>query len=147
MAQSDVGAVEDAAQSGRERQSPLKQQFGSDYERVTGFGDIVYEHEDRAARVWLASSVFWFVVVTSFGLIIATELANGLRHYRAGNVPEALWWWQFSYVSSWGNCASAALRALQSIVAHDRLGAEFSGDEEQVAAATEMLEEQGAEAP
>ena len=77
----------------------------------------------------------------------ATELANGLRHYRAGNVPEALWWWQFSYVSSWGNCASAALRALQSIVAHDRLDTEFSGDEDQVAAATEMLEEQGAEAP
>ena len=52
-----------------------KQHFGSEYERVTGFGEIVYEHEDRAARVWLASSVFWFVVVTSFGLIIATELA------------------------------------------------------------------------
>ena len=29
---------------------------------------------------------------------IATDLANGLRHYRAGNVDEALWWWQFSYV-------------------------------------------------
>jgi hypothetical protein len=78
---------------------------------------------------------------------IATELANGLRHYRSGNVPEALWWWQFSYVSSWGNNASAALRALQSIVAHDRLDAEFPDDEDQVAAATEMLEEQGAETP
>ena len=27
---------------------------------------------------------------------IATALANGLRHFRAGNVAEALWWWQFS---------------------------------------------------
>jgi len=71
---------------------------------------------------------------------IATDVANGLRHYRAGNVLEALWWWQFSYVVSWGNSASAALRALQSIVAHDRLDAEFTGDEEQVAAANEMLQ-------
>ena len=74
---------------------------------------------------------------------IATDVANGLRHFRAGNVQEALWWWQFSYVASWGNSASAALRALQSIVAHDRLDDEFAGDEEQVAAANEMLEGEG----
>ena len=64
---------------------------------------------------------------------IATDVANGLRHFRAGNVQEALWWWQFSYVASWGNSASAALRALQSIVAHDRLDDDFAGDEDQVA--------------
>ena len=74
---------------------------------------------------------------------IATDVANGLRHFRAGNVQEALWWWQFSYVASWGNSASAALRALQSIVAHDRLDDEFAGDEDQVAAANEMLEGEG----
>lgn len=55
---------------------------------------------------------------------IATDLENGLRHYRNGNVAEALWWWQFSYVSSWGGEASAALRALQSIISHDRLDIE-----------------------
>ena len=33
---------------------------------------------------------------------IAADLENGLRHYRAGDLDEALWWWQFSYVSSWG---------------------------------------------
>jgi hypothetical protein len=71
---------------------------------------------------------------------MATALAHGLRHYRAGRVLEALWWWQFSYVASWGSEASAVLRALQSIVAHDRLDAEFTGDEEAVAAANEMLE-------
>jgi hypothetical protein len=71
---------------------------------------------------------------------IATDVANGLRHFRAGNVQEALWWWQFSYVASWGNSASAALRALQSIVAHDRLDDDFAGDEDQVAAANEMWE-------
>ncbi|ABL79864.1 MULTISPECIES: DUF5063 domain-containing protein [unclassified Nocardioides] len=71
---------------------------------------------------------------------IATDLENGLRHYRLGNVDEALWWWQFSYVASWGNLAGAALNALLSIVAHDRLDAEFTGEDEQLALADEMLE-------
>ena len=71
---------------------------------------------------------------------IASEVANGLRHYRAGNIGEALWWWQFSYVSSWGNDASAVLRALQSIVTHSRLDAEFEIEIEQVEAAAEMLD-------
>ena len=34
--------------------------------------------------------------------IAATSL-HGLRHYRGRPVGEALWWWQFSYVSTWGN--------------------------------------------
>ena len=72
---------------------------------------------------------------------IATDLENGLRHYRLGNVAEALWWWQFSYVSSWGNLAGAALNALLSVVAHDRLDAEPPAEEEeQLAVADEMLE-------
>ena len=71
---------------------------------------------------------------------IATDLENGLRHYRLGNVGEALWWWQFSYVASWGNLAGAALNALLSVVAHDRLDAEFVVEEEQLALADEMLE-------
>jgi hypothetical protein len=76
---------------------------------------------------------------------MATALAHGLRHYRAGRVLEALWWWQFSYVASWGSEASGVLRALQSIVAHDRLDADFEGDEEAVAAANEMLENEEAQ--
>ena len=71
---------------------------------------------------------------------IATSLAHGLRHYRAGRVAEALWWWQFSYVASWGTEASAVLRALQSVVSHDRLDAEIEGEQDQVSAADEMLE-------
>jgi hypothetical protein len=71
---------------------------------------------------------------------IATDLANGLRHYRAGNVNEALWWWQYSYVANWGNMASAALRALQSVVAHDRLDTEFESETEQIAAAEAVLD-------
>ena len=71
---------------------------------------------------------------------IAADLENGLRHYREGDIAEALWWWQFSYVSSWGNLAGAMLNALLSVVAHDRLDVEFTGELDQVAAANEMLE-------
>ena len=70
---------------------------------------------------------------------IASDLENGLRHYRLGNIEEALWWWQFSYVSSWGNLAGAALNALLSVVSHDRLDVDVVLDADQVAAANEML--------
>lgn len=49
------------------------------------------------------------------------DLMRGLQHYDAGRGREALWWWQFTYLNSWGGSAGAALRALQSIVAHARL--------------------------
>lgn len=52
---------------------------------------------------------------------IAQPLAQGLVHYHAGHVVEALWWWQFSYVSSWGEAAAHALRVLLSVLAHLRL--------------------------
>ncbi len=52
---------------------------------------------------------------------VAAGLAHGLRHYKDGRVSEALWWWQFSYLSSWGTHAGMALRALHSVVAHSRL--------------------------
>ncbi|MBL1118318.1 DUF5063 domain-containing protein [Streptomyces sp. 110] len=52
---------------------------------------------------------------------IVTDLRHGMAHYREGRISEALWWWQFSYLSNWGTTASAALRALQSLVAHVRL--------------------------
>jgi len=71
---------------------------------------------------------------------IATDLANGLRHFRAGDVAEALWWWQYSYVADWGNLASAALRALQSVVAHDRLDTDFEGETELIAVAEAVLD-------
>ncbi len=70
---------------------------------------------------------------------IASDLENGLRHYRAGDIDEALWWWQFSYVSSWGNLGGAVLNALLSIVSHDRLDIDVDLDADQVAAADEML--------
>ena len=57
----------------------------------------------------------------------------------AGRISEALWWWQFSYVASWGTEASGVLRALQSVVAHDRLDAEFESEQDAVEAADELL--------
>ena len=70
---------------------------------------------------------------------IAIDLENGLRHFRAGDVDEALWWWQFSYVNNWGNLAGAALNALITVVAHDRFDTDFGADAEQVEVADEML--------
>jgi len=75
---------------------------------------------------------------------IASDLEIGLRHYRSGDIPEALWWWQFSYVSSWGQLAGALLNALLSVVSHDRLDVDIDLDADQVAAANEML---GSEEP
>jgi Domain of unknown function (DUF5063) len=71
---------------------------------------------------------------------IAADLENGLRHYRAGDVEEALWWWQFSYVSSWGNLAGAALNALLSVVSHDRLDVDNDAEIEVLEVAEEILD-------
>ena len=49
------------------------------------------------------------------------DLAHGIAHYRDGRWAEALWWWQFSYLSHWGTQAGAALRALHAVVAHVRM--------------------------
>jgi hypothetical protein len=75
--------------------------------------------------------------------LIATDIANGLRHFRAGNVEEALWWWQFSYLASWGSNACGVLTALHSIVAHSRLDRDFEGESEQIEAAEAVLDVAG----
>ena len=75
--------------------------------------------------------------------LVATDVANGLRHFRAGNVEEALWWWQFSYLASWGNNAIGVLSALHSIVAHSRLDRDVEGEEEQIEAAAAVLDVAG----
>jgi hypothetical protein len=72
---------------------------------------------------------------------IAIDLDNGLRHYKLGNVEEALWWWQFSYVNNWGNLAGAALNALLTVVAHDRFDTDFEETVEALNVAHEMLDE------
>jgi hypothetical protein len=62
---------------------------------------------------------------------IVAALGHGLSHYDDGRPIEALWWWQFSYLSTWGDRAASSLRVLQSVLAHLRLDA----DEETVASA------------
>jgi hypothetical protein len=63
---------------------------------------------------------------------IAADLSHGLRHYQAGRVDEALWWWQYSYLSTWGVRAASALRVLQTMIGHLRLDvdAETAGEAE-----------------
>ena len=70
---------------------------------------------------------------------VALDLENGLRHYKHGDTAEALWWWQFSYVSNWGNLAGAVLNALLTVVAHDRLDAELPSEAEAIRAADDLL--------
>ena len=55
---------------------------------------------------------------------IAGALVQGLRHHEQGQGLEALWWWQFSYLSSWGERASSVLRVLQVVLGHLRLDVE-----------------------
>lgn len=52
---------------------------------------------------------------------IAAALSTGLRHHRAGHADEALWWWQYSYLSVWGARAASATAVLISLIAHLRL--------------------------
>lgn len=52
---------------------------------------------------------------------IVGALSQGLAHHERGHVLEALWWWQFSYLSDWGERAASTLRAIQTILAHVRL--------------------------
>jgi cbb3-type cytochrome c oxidase subunit I len=78
--QRDAAAV-DAAQR-KDSDQYLHARFGSGYEAITGFSAVI-EHEDRAAKVWLLSSVVWFIVVTTFGLwlalgLIAPEIGSGV---------------------------------------------------------------------
>lgn len=77
---------------------------------------------------------------------IAADLENGMRHYRAGDVDEALWWWQFSYVSSWGALAGAAMKALLSVIAHDRLDVVITSELEVIEAASAALDGDQADA-
>ncbi|MGB7448202.1 MAG: DUF5063 domain-containing protein [Ornithinimicrobium sp.] len=55
---------------------------------------------------------------------VAADLAHGLRHYAVGATTESLWWWQFSYLSSWGERSASALRAVLALLAHVRLDAD-----------------------
>jgi hypothetical protein len=74
---------------------------------------------------------------------VAAALLHGLAHYEAGRQTEALWWWQYSYLSHWGSQAATTLRALQSVVAHDRLDAEAKSTDLVATAAERAVEAVG----
>ena len=59
--------------------------------------------------------------ISSDLVTVAAALAQGQRHHDAGQVLEALWWWQYSYLANWGERASSVLRVLQAVLAHLRL--------------------------
>jgi hypothetical protein len=62
--------------------------------------------------------------------VIVADLLHGLAHHAAGRTLEALWWWQTTYLSSWGDSGASALRALRSLVSHVRAGAPLEVPEE-----------------
>jgi hypothetical protein len=70
---------------------------------------------------------------------VAADLAHGLRHYRDGRVDEALWWWQFSYLSTWGVRATSSLRVLQSMLGHLRLDVDDAAEDTVLDAEFEAL--------
>jgi hypothetical protein len=74
---------------------------------------------------------------------IVTDLVHGLAHFKAGRAGEALWWWQFSYLSNWGATAGSVMRALQSVVSHVRLD---STADDETALEDRLLAETAAEA-
>ena len=74
---------------------------------------------------------------------IAAALMQGLAHHEAGHVVEALWWWQFSALSSWAERAASAARVLQMILAHLRLDV----DDDVAAEAEYEALQGGADAP
>ena len=55
---------------------------------------------------------------------LSVALTHGLQHLDAGRVTEALWWWQFSYLSTWGDSAARIMRVLQAVLTHIRLDAD-----------------------
>ncbi len=56
---------------------------------------------------------------------MAADLMHGMAHFSAGRTAEALWWWQYSYLSSWGVDVLNAHAALRSLVSHLRLDLEL----------------------
>ncbi|MET9529777.1 MULTISPECIES: DUF5063 domain-containing protein [unclassified Streptomyces] len=91
----------------------LRERFARLLEPIDVYSEVFDPYEPRKAPVACR--------ISDDLADIVTDLRHGMAHYRAGRTTEAMWWWQFSYFSNWGSTASAALRALQSLVAHVRL--------------------------
>lgn len=120
LAGARLGAVQDVlpaerfeADPGPESDlDPLRTSLANLFEGIDDYTDLV----DPVTSVELARGA-----ISEDLADIVQSLDHGLVHYRAGRETEALWWWQFSYLSEWGVRASATLRVLQTILRHLRL--------------------------
>lgn len=117
-----LGAIEDVVPAERfepdiveAELDPLRTGIANLFDGLDEYVDLV----DPITSTELASGS-----ISNDVAVVAGALSHGLRHYDAGRVSEALWWWQFSYLSDWGERAATALRALQSMLGHIRLDAD-----------------------
>jgi hypothetical protein len=118
-----LGAVEDVVPAERFEPDagpdaefdPLRAGLANVFEGLDEYGDVVDPVLDPEPVVGYLSNDL---------VDIASALSHGLSHYEEGRTLEALWWWQFSYLSHWGERAAAALRVVQTLLAHVRLDAD-----------------------
>ena len=94
---------------------PLRDNMANLFDGLDDYADVV----DPVTRAELTKGSLSADVAE-----ITVALQHGLSHYDAGRQIEALWWWQLSYLSAWGERAAASLRVLQSILGHLRLDAD-----------------------
>ena len=100
------------------------------FEADPGYDEDVDPLRDGLANVLAGVDEYVYVLDP----LTSTERASGtisgdvadvaLKHYREGRRSEALWWWQYSFLSEWGDRAICALRVLHSILGHLRLDAD-----------------------
>ena len=123
LAGSRLGAVQDVVPDDRFEPDagpdadlePLRSSLANVLEGLDEYADVV--DPLTAAELARGSLVGDLVEVCS-------ALQHGLDHYDRGRLHEALWWWQFSYLSTWGDRAASSLRVLQSVLSHLRLDAD-----------------------
>ena len=92
--------------------NPLHASLANLFEGLDDYADVVDPVTDASlTRGSLSNDI----------VEIVAALDHGLQHFDEGRFVEALWWWQFSYLSTWGDRAASSLRVLQSVLAHLRL--------------------------
>jgi hypothetical protein len=53
-------------------------------------------------------------------LTAVSAMLTGLRLLEEGRLVEAVWWWQYSCLSTWGERITAALHVIQTLLAQAR---------------------------
>ena len=120
---SRLGAIEDIVPEDRfeadpgpdAELDPLRENLANLFEGIDEYADVVDPVTDAELTTGSLSNDL---------TVVASALSHGLRHHEEGRILEALWWWQFSYLSDWGERAASALRVLQTLLAHVRLDAD-----------------------